>query len=142
MSVKTILVLMAFLVLASSAFAWGQQSINSDYYFNGIYSSPSNGLGAWDYYSYNTANPYPTMGGGLYFPPSGYSYSYPGAQLGYNNYYPNYYGGYGGYGVPVHVSSDYYSRPYYSSYPVYNYPQPVYVEQPQPFFGICLTIYC
>ncbi len=74
-----VLALFAFMGFAQAYGYYGQQSINSDYYFRGIYHSPSylyDQSPHWDYYSYNTFTPYPTLGGGSFIPYAGYSYSY------------------------------------------------------------------
>jgi hypothetical protein len=88
-AVQVCAVVLGLIFLSSFSLAWyvgfGQQSINSDYYFRSIYYSPTINYQQsphWDYYSYNTFDPYPTIGGGLYFPRSGYSFTYN---------YPTYY---------------------------------------------------
>lgn len=87
-----VLTLFAFVGLAQAYSYYGQQSINSDYYFRGTYHAPSYAYQQsphWDYYSYNTYTPYPTLGGGSFIPYGGYSYSYAPVIPSYT-YGPNY----------------------------------------------------
>ena len=86
-----VLSVLSLVSLSQAYLYYGQQSINSDYYFRGAYYSPTytyQSVPSWNYYSYNTFDPYPTLGGGLYYPPVGstYTYGYPAYGTGYNAY--------------------------------------------------------
>lgn len=106
------LILIALLSLMSLSQAYlfygnpyGQQSINSNYYYVGQATQVvAPNAGAWTYYGYNTFDPYPTLGGGLFFPSQGYSYSYsaPYPSYGYGGGY-----GYGGYAPVYGAASDF-----------------------------------